>query len=117
MLGHMAMGLAAFVGVGPVVSAQDSRVLDPCKSVGTLAEAEERPMQVSSGSGTGIFVAAPIGRVCVDPEVVDGEAIYVRRTAAKEGMAIVEVSTTPFAPDLPTGAAIMTLRPDQPAGW
>jgi len=58
----------------------------------------------------------PIGRVCVGPEVVDGEPIYVRRTTVSEGMTIVEVSTTPFMP-VSNEVAGLIGRPDQPAGW
>ena len=118
MLGYMTIGLAVVVSGVPASLAQDSRVLDHCKSAGTETEAEERQTDQSSGSDTGVFVAVPIGRVCVGPESVDGEPSYVRRITAKEGMAIVEVSTTPFMPDLPSGEVGGSIgRPDQPAGW
>jgi hypothetical protein len=119
MLAHMAIGLAVVVSGVPASLAQDSRVLDHCKSAGTETEAEERQTDQSSGSDTGVFVAVPIGRVCVGPETVDGEPSYVRRTTAKEGMAIVEVSTTPFMPVLASNETVNQLiaRPDQPAGW
>ena len=118
-VGYMAIGLAVVVGVVPAAFAQDSRVLDHCKSAGTGIEAEEEQTHQRPGSNTGIFVAEPIGRVCVGPEVVDGEPSYVRRITAKEGMAIVEVSTTPFMPVLASNEAVDQLiaRPDQPAGW
>ena len=117
--GHMAIGLAAVVSIVPASFAQDSRVLDHCKSAGTGIEAEERQTHQRPGSNTGVFVAVPIGRVCVGPEVVDGEPSYVRRITAKEGMAIVEVSTTPFMPDLALRRRLAGVigRPDQPAGW
>lgn len=117
--GHMAIGLAAVVSVVPASFAQDSRVLDHCKSAGTGIEAEERQTIQRPGSNTGVFVAVPIGRVCVGPEVVDGEPSYVRRTTVKEGMRIVEVSTTPFMPVLGSseGPPGVLGRPDQPAGW
>ena len=117
--GYLAIGLAAIVGVVPAAFAQASRGLDQCKSAGAGVEAEERQTHQGTGSKTSVFVAVPIGRVCVGPEVVDGEPSYVRRTKAKEGMEIVEVSTTPFMPDLPPGEqhAGVLGRPDQPAGW
>ena len=118
-IGCVAIGLAAVVGVAPASLAQNPGVLDRCKSAGAGIEAEERRTDPGPGSNTGVFVALPIGRVCVGPESVDGEASYVRRIKAGEGMAIVEVSTTPFMPDLPAtkAAAVAISRPDQPAGW
>ena len=115
--GYMAIGLAAVVGVVPASFAQDSRVLDHCKSAGTRIEAEEPQTHQSLESNTGVFVAVPIGRVCVGPDFVDGEPSYVRRTTAKEGMTIVEVSTTPFMPEPPGGVGELIGRPDQPASW
>lgn len=115
----VAIGLAVVVSGVPAAFAQDSRVLDHCKSAGTGIEAEERQTHQRPGSNTGVFVDVPIGRVCVGPEFVDGEPSYVRRTTVSKGMAIVEVSTTPFMPVLrsseePPGAIG---RPDQPASW
>ena len=117
--GYLAIGLAAAVSVVPAAFAQDSRVLDHCKSAGTETEADERQAREKPESNTGIVVALPIGRVCVGPDVVDGEPSYVRRTTDGKGITIVEVSTTPFMPVLalnegPAGAIV---RPDQPAGW
>ncbi len=82
-------------------------------------EAEERQTHQTPGSNMGVVVVVPIGRVCVGPEAVDGESSYVRRTTAKEGMTIVEVSATPFMPVLASNEAVDQLiaRPDQPAGW
>ena len=117
--GYLAIGLAAVVGVAPASFAQGSRALDRCKAAGTGIEAAERQTHESPASNRGVFVAVPMGRVCVGPEVVDGEPSDVRRITAREGMAIVEVSTTPFMPDLPSSEAPPGVigRPDQPAGW
>ena len=116
---YMAIGLAAAVAVVPASFAQTSRALDHCKSAGTGIEATQQQTHQRPGNNRGVFVAAPTGRVCVGPEVLDGEPSYVRRTTAKEGMAIVEVSTTPFMPDLPSseGPTVVIGRSDQPAGW
>ena len=115
----VAIGLAAVVGGVPAAFAQDSRVLDQCKSAGTGIEEEERQAHQRPASNAGVFVDVPLGRVCVGPESVDGEHTYVRRTTAKEGMTIVEVSTTPFMPVLASNEASpgVIVRPDQPAGW
>ena len=117
----MAIGLAAVVGVVPAAFAQDSRVVDPGKSKGTATEAEERQTHQRPASNAGISLAVPIGRVSVGPEVVNGEPIYVRRSTVREGITIVEVSTTPFMPVLasnegPAGVQAI-VRPDQPVGW
>lgn len=119
MLGYLAIGLAVVVGAVSAAFAQDSRVLDHCKSAGTGIEAEERQTHQRPGSNTGVFVDVPLGRVCVGPEFMDGEPTYVRRTTAKEGVAIVEVSTTPFMPVLASNEASpgVIVRPDQPASW
>lgn len=113
----MAIGLAFVVGLVPASFAKDSRVLDHCKSAGTGIEAEERQTDQRPGSNTVVFVAVPIGRVCVGPELVDGEASYVRRTTVSKGITIVEISTTPFMPLLASGVGELIVRPDQPAGW
>ena len=118
--GYMAIGLAAVVGFVPASFAQDSRVPDHGKPAGTAAKAEKRQTQ-KPGSNAGISLAVPIGRVWVGPELVDGESIYVRRMTVREGMTIVEVSTTPFMPvspskDGPPGV-LSIVRPDQPASW
>jgi hypothetical protein len=114
----MAIGLAVVVDVVPAAFAQDSRLLDHCKSAGTGIEAEALQTHQRLGSNTGVVVAVPIGRVCVGPELVDGEPSYVRRTTVGKGITIVEVSTTPFMPDLPSSElAGVIARPDQPAGW
>ena len=118
-IGYMAIGLPAVAGVAPASFAQDSRSLDHCKSAGTEIEADERQAQERPGSNTGVDVAVPIGRVCVGPDVVDGEPSYVRRTTDGKGITIVEVSTTPFMPVLASneGPAGVVIRTDQPAGW
>jgi hypothetical protein len=120
---YMATGLAAAFSIVPAALAQDSRVLDPGKSAGTGIEAQDRQThdERSDGQGPeartqpGTSIAVPIGRVSVGPEFVDGESIYVRR-AVRDGMAIVEVSTTPFAPEFAV-ADQLVIRPDQPAPW
>ena len=119
MLGYLAIGLAVVAGAVPAPIAQDSRGLGQCKSAGTGIEAEERQTAQRPQNYRGVFVDAPIGTVCVGPEVVDGGPSYVRRTIGKEGMAIVEVSATPFMPVLLSseGHAAVIARPDQPASW
>jgi len=112
----MAIGLAVVGGVSASF-AQDSRVLDHGKSAGTGIEPKERQTDQRSGSNTGISLEVPIGRVSVGPEVLDGEPVYVRRSTVREGVAIVEVSTTPFTPVLASNEAPPGVRPDQPAGW
>ena len=119
MLGYMAIGLAVAVNVVPASFAQAPRVLDQCKSAGTTGiEPEERQTPQRPGSNTGVFVDVPIGRVCVGPETLDGEPVYVRRTTESQGMTIVEVSTTAFTPVLSSNQVAGSIgRPDQPAGW
>ena len=93
----MAIGLAAVVALVPAASAQEPRVPGDGKSAGT---------------------SAPTGKVRVGSEIADGEPIYVRRTTVRPGMTIVEVSTTPFMPVLPSKEqAAAVVRPDQPASW
>jgi len=109
----MAIGLAVLVGGVPAAFAQDSQGADQGKSAGT-GQTRQKP-----GSKTGISVAVPTGRVSVGPKSLDGEPIYVRRMTVRDGMTIVEVSTTPFMPDVRSNekVAALTVRPDQPAGW
>ena len=121
--GYMAIGLAAVVAVVPAAFAQDSRVLGHGKSAGTGIEAERQKHEISDGlrlearEHTGVSVDAPIGRVWVGPEVVDGEPSYARRTTVREGMLIVEVSTTPFM-EGPPGIDQLIGRPEErPASW
>ncbi len=117
MLGYIAIGVAAVVGNVPASLAQDSRVLDHCKPAGTGIEAEQRQTHEGPGSNSGISVEIPIGSVCVSPESLDGDFVYVRRTTDTAGMTIVEVSTTPFMADLSSNEVGSIGRPDQPAGW
>ena len=119
MLRYVAIGIASVVAVVPAAFAQDSPVLDHCKPAGTGIEAEVRATPPGPGSNMGVSVVLPIGRVCVGPELVDGEYSYVRRTIVSKGMTVVEVSTTPFMPVLASNETVNQLiaRPDQPAGW
>ena len=117
MLAYVAIGLAVVAGGVPASLAQDSRVLDQCKPAGTGIEAEERQTQEQPGNNAGVFVAVPVGRVCVGPELLDGEPSYVRRTTDGKGITIVEVSTTPFMPVLASNEGAPAIRTDQPAGW
>lgn len=117
----MLIGLAVLVDV-PASFAQESRVLGHGNSAGTRIEAEARQTHHRPVSNAGISLAVPIGRVSVGPEFLNGEPIYVRRTTAGAGMTIVEVSTTPFMPVLPSneeapGVHQPIVRPDQPASW
>ena len=110
----MAIGLAVHVNVVPASLAHG-------KPAGTGTEAKERQTHQGTGSNTGISLALPTGRVSVGPDVLDGEPIYVRRSTVREGITIVEVSTTPFMPVLasnegPAGVQAI-VRPDQPVGW
>jgi hypothetical protein len=114
---YMAIDLAVIVTGVPASLAQDSRVPDQGKSAGIGNEAQERQTRQRPGNERGISVAAPTGRVSVDPEL-DGEPVYVRRTKVREGMTIVEVSTTPFIPVLASNEGPpAVVRSDQPAGW
>jgi hypothetical protein len=113
----MAIGLAVVVSGVPASFAQDSRVSDHGKPAGTRVEAKKRQTHQGLKSNSGISLAVPIGRVSVGPEFVDGEPIYVRRMTGREGMTIVEVSTTPFMPVLASNEETHEVRPDQPAGW
>ena len=120
MLGYVTISLAVLAGIVPAAFAEDSRVLDHFNAAGTAAvETPEPQTHPQPDGGTRVEVAVPIGKVCVGPDSVAGDASYVRRTKAKEGMAIVEVSTTPFMPVLASNDAVsqMIARPDQPAGW
>ena len=114
----MAIGLAVVVSGVPASFARDSRVSDQGKPAGTGAEAKKRQTHQGLKSDSGISLAVPIGRVSVGPKSLDGEPVYVRRTKGKEGMTIVEVSTTPFMPVLASNeGSPADVRTDQPAGW
>ena len=112
----MAMGFAVVFGGVPASFAQHSRVVDPGKSAGTAIAVKKR--QTHQNLGRGISLAVPTGKVSVGPDAVDGEPIFVRRMTVRDGMTIVEVSTTPFMPELASNEGPpAVVRPDQPAGW
>jgi hypothetical protein len=114
----MVIGLAAVVSGVPASFAQDSQVSDQGKPAGAGAEAKKRQTHQGLKSNSGISLAVPIGRVSVGHEALDGEPIYVRRSTVREGMTIVEVSTTPFEPLLASKeGSPAAVRTDQPAGW
>jgi hypothetical protein len=117
MLAYVGIGLAVAVSGVPASLAQDSRGLQSCGSAATGIEAEGRQTDQNPVSDTGVFVEVPIGRVCVGPEFVGSEPVYVRRTSVGAGMTIVEVSRTPFMPEKAAGIVAMMTRPDQPASW
>ena len=115
----MAIGIAAVVGGVPTSFAQDSRAADPGKPGGT---AKNRQTHQGLDSSKGISLVVPTGKISVDQQSLGGEPIYVRRSTVREGVTIVEVSTTPFMPVLASneGAQVSSLsivRPDQQAGW
>lgn len=115
----LAIGIAVVVGHVPASFAQDSRVPDQGKSAGT---AKSRHTRQGLDSSKGISLVVPTGKISVDQGSPGGEQIYVRRSTVREGMTIVEVSTTPFMPLLASnegspGGTPLTVRPDQPAGW
>ncbi|HXG81080.1 MAG TPA: hypothetical protein VNJ05_04700 [Sphingomicrobium sp.] len=121
----MAFGLAIGVGVVSASFAQDPSVPGDRKPAGIAIEAKKLQTHGATADASrsatledkGVFVDAPIGRVWVDPEFVDGEPTYVRRTTAKEGMKIVEISETPFMPVL-AGADQLIVNPAElPASW
>ena len=125
MIGAIVIGIAAVLGVVPA-----SLALDQGKPAGTGVNP---PVSVAvpigrvsvdrqAVEGEPVSVAMPIGRVSVDPRSVEGDPVYVRRTSAIGGMAIVEVSTTPFVPAVRSNEQIAgvqgtVVRSDQPAGW
>ena len=115
----MAIAVAAVVGDARASFAQDSRVPDPGKHAGT---AKNRVTHQGLDSSKGISLVVPTGKISVDHGSPGGEQIYVRRSTGKEGVTMVEVSTTPFMPVLASneGAQVGSLsivKPDQPAGW
>ena len=114
----MAFCLAVVVGGVPASLARDSGSSDLGKPAGTAVGAKERQSHQRPGSTGGITLEVPIGRISVGPKSLDGEPIYVRRSTVREGMTIVEVSTTPFEPVLASNEVLPpVVRPDQPAGW
>jgi len=106
----IAIGLAVPVNVVPASLAHG-------KPAGTGIEAKERQKHQGIESNKGISLAVPIGSVSVDPKSVGGEPVYVRRATVRDGMTIVEVSTTPFVPVLASNDQLPAVRSDQPAGW
>lgn len=118
VMGILATGFAVFIALVRASSAAASPVLD-CVSAVTGAEAGKAETRQAPNSKASVLVDVPIGKVCVGPDSVDGERNYVRRTRAPGGMAIVEVSTTPFMPELGSneGMGQLITRPDQPAPW
>ena len=115
----MAIGIAVVVGDVPASSAQDSRVPDPGKPAGT---AKNRATHQGLDSSKGISLVVPTGKILVDHGSPGGEQIYVRRSTGKEGVTIVEVSTTPFMPVLASDkgvqvSSLSVVKPNQPAGW
>lgn len=117
-MGMLATGFTAVVALVPASSAGASPVLD-CLSAIAGVEAGEAETRQAPNSNASILVDVPIGKICVGPDSVEGEPSYVRRTIAPGGMAIVEVSATPFMPELGSndGAGQLIARPDQPASW
>lgn len=124
-IGYTAIGIAGVVSVVPASFAQDPQVLVHGKSAETGNEAEERQTHEDKSDGLrskawehmGAFVAEPIGRFWVGPEFVEGQAVYELRIPVRQGLKIVEVSTTPFMSE-PTGVDGLIGRADeQPAGW
>ena len=113
----MAIGLATVVSGVPASFAKNSQAVSLGKPAGTASEARERQTHQGPGNKAGISLAVPVGRVSVGPEVGGGQPVYVRRSTVRDGMTIVEVSTTPFMPVLVSNEALPGVRPDQPAGW
>jgi hypothetical protein len=120
----LAIGLAGVASIATASFAQASRGPDRGETAGTGIEAVEPKKHGELSDGprtdaeepTGVFVAAPIGRVGVGPELVEGEPIYLRRTPVRQGITIVELSTTPFQVEAVAFEGWLA-RPDQPAGW
>jgi hypothetical protein len=104
VIGCIAIGLAAVIGVLPA----------------SLTEDQGKPAKIGK---TVVSVAVPSGKVRVGAEHVDGAPVYVRRTTGIEGMTVVEVSTSPFMPVLrsdgePAAAEKLIANPAaQPASW
>lgn len=118
----MAIGIAVLFGGVPASFAQDSRALDQSKGAGTDAEAKRPRTHQGLKSNKGISLEVPTGKisvVTVGPDAAGGEPVYVRRTSVRDGMTVVEVSTSPFMPELAPNqkVAALIIRPDQPAGW
>jgi len=112
----LAFGLALLVGCAPAV-AQVSQASDQGNSAGARNEAKDRQRDQKPLGNKGISLAVPVGRVSVGPDFPEGAPVYVRRTTVREGMTVVEVSTTPFMPVLASNEKAPVVRPDQPASW
>lgn len=115
----MAIGVAVVVGGASASLAQDLGAADQGKSAGT---ARSRQTHQGLDGSKGISLVVPSGKISVDHRSPGGEQIYVRRSTGKEGVTIVEVSTTPFMPVLASNdgvqvSSLSVIRPDQPAGW
>lgn len=129
--GSMAIGLAIVVESVPASFAQDPGVLNNGKSAASAIAADQRQTQNEQydgpgpdpGEPSGVYIAVPTGSVKVGPEFVEGEPVYARRTTVIEGMIIVEVSTTPFAPDFLSNQGVALVDPpfnkpsEFPAPW
>lgn len=122
---YVAIGLAALVALVPASFAQAPELPGHGKSAGAKAEMQKRRaprempagLSLEAGEHMGVSVAEPIGKAWVGPERVEGEPSYVRRTKGKEGMLIVELSSTPFA-EGPPGMEQVIGRPEEhPASW
>jgi hypothetical protein len=123
-IAYLAIGIAVVVYIVPASVAQTPRVVGLGKSAESAIEAAERLTRNEPSAGprsgareqSGVHLEVPIGKVWVSPGLVAGEHVYIRRATVKEGMAIVEVSTSPFVlePDI---AGKLIGRPDQPASW
>lgn len=128
--GSMAFGLIV-LGAAPVAFAQVTKSAGPASPTGTAIETGQgqtdpaRPDRSRSDAldTPVITIAVPVGHVRVGPEFVEGEQGYMRRTAARDGMTVLEFSTTPFVPMLQlagqsTGLGGSGGRPEElPASW
>ena len=113
----MAAALAA-IAPPPTTTAPDLPVPGGPVDTGRLPAAAR--LGEGLKSGTGITVAVPTGKLWVGQPSTQSQPVYVRRIKGAEGITVVEVSTTPFAPLVAqggTGSARIVLKPDQPAGW
>jgi len=118
------IGLAVTIGLVSASFAQDSDVLASGTPAGT-GEATERQRPFGSLDGltleprqhSGVFIDAPNGSVRVGPEYVGGQPVYARRTTPAAGIAVVEISVTPFADAALAVGGFTDQRPDQPASW
>ncbi|MGX7951058.1 hypothetical protein ACWPM1_00690 [Tsuneonella sp. HG249] len=119
----VAIGLVGAVSAPPPAVGQDTQVPAERSSASTGAQADARQpksvdgLTLESQGYAGVFIEAPIGKVSVGPEFVDGAPVYVRRTTATSGITVMEISTSPFLFDLPSEGHSQTVRSDQPASW